>query len=102
MGLLKPENNVMTEIWLMEIGVTPLARQNLNTDGDGIHDILITGPSISNANQLDADHDEIGMFVISQTCGNHNLEGSESCDDGNLMPGDGLFGYLYSWVVRYR
>ncbi len=58
-------------------------------DGDGIPDALDNCPDIENPEQDDVDADRVGDACDLQVCGNGTQEGSEGCDDGNLLNGDG-------------
>ncbi|HEV7731346.1 MAG TPA: hypothetical protein VGR62_04250 [Candidatus Binatia bacterium] len=58
-------------------------------DGDGVSDALDKCPHQPNTEQADADDDGVGDACDVQECGNGAIDGSESCDDGNLASGDG-------------
>lgn len=61
----------------------------LDRDGDGIADILDNCLYIANSGQVDGDGDGIGDACDGALCGNGILEIGETCDDNNLVDGDG-------------
>ena len=56
--------------------------ENCNdADRDSICDKIDNCP-VANFDQLDSDEDGIGNACDAETCGNENIEGNETCDDG--------------------
>jgi cysteine-rich repeat protein len=60
-----------------------------DSDGDLIPDPLDNCPRNANADQADADGDDVGNPCDLETCGNSLIEVTEECDDGNTSAGDG-------------
>jgi cysteine-rich repeat protein len=58
-------------------------------DGDGLGDACDNCPAVANADQADANNNEVGNACEPPGCGNGLLEMNETCDDGNVLPGDG-------------
>ncbi len=59
-----------------------------DTDGDAVHDLVDNCPTIANFDQADADQDGTGD-LCEYICGDGVTEGSEECDDDNVVPDDG-------------
>jgi cysteine-rich repeat protein len=60
-----------------------------DTDNDGVCDTNDNCILIANADQADLDSDGIGNACDAPVCGNSVIEGTEQCDDGNTVNGDG-------------
>ena len=60
-----------------------------DADGDGVNDDVDNCPNDPNTNQLDTDGDGTGDVCDTPECGNGYVEGTEECDDGNNIDGDG-------------
>ena len=63
-----------------------------DTDQDGIHNACDNCPAVPNVDQIDTDGDGKGDACDPPdvpVCGNKKIEGLETCDDGNLVNGDG-------------
>ncbi len=60
-----------------------------DTDSDGFGDACDTCPKTANPDQKDSNEDGIGDVCETPYCGNGVIDGSEACDDGNGLPGDG-------------
>jgi cysteine-rich repeat protein len=60
-----------------------------DVDADSIPDPLDDCPRVANADQADADGDGVGDACDVETCGNAVVEATETCDDGNVLGGDG-------------
>jgi cysteine-rich repeat protein len=58
-------------------------------DGDGVGDASDGCASTYNPSQFDIDGDGLQDACDPPECGNSVLEVGESCDDGNMTPGDG-------------
>jgi cysteine-rich repeat protein len=65
---------------------------DLDTDTDGALDCSDNCLTKYNPAQGDVDGDGLGDLCDFQDCGNELIEGSETCDDGNLESGDGCSG----------
>jgi len=64
-------------------------------DHDGVPDSIDNCPTVANPTQVDTDKNGVGDVCDGAvaTCGNGTIDGTEACDDGNLMPGDGCSGF---------
>jgi cysteine-rich repeat protein len=60
-----------------------------DTDQDGVFDLKDNCPNIANQDQSDMDEDGVGDACDPPDCGNNVPEGTEICDDGNDVKGDG-------------
>lgn len=60
-----------------------------DSDNDGLGDACDNCPQKSNKEQKDGNADGIGDLCEKVYCGNGVKDGSEACDDGNAIPGDG-------------
>ena len=60
-----------------------------DTDADGVLDCVDNCPNDPNPSQSDSDGDGLGDVCDAPACGNEVVDGSEACDDGNLINGDG-------------
>ncbi len=60
-----------------------------DVDADGVVDCEDNCVGDYNPAQVDSDQDGLGDGCDVQDCANDQIEGSETCDDGNLLSGDG-------------
>jgi cysteine-rich repeat protein len=60
-----------------------------DSDGDGVGDACDDCKDVANADQADGNSNGVGDACEPPGCGNGVLEPVETCDDGNLLPGDG-------------
>jgi cysteine-rich repeat protein len=58
-------------------------------DGDHVPDLADNCPDDPNEDQADSDGDGFGDVCDPPSCGNKTVEGTEECDDGNKVAGDG-------------
>ncbi|MCO4760729.1 MAG: lamin tail domain-containing protein [Myxococcales bacterium] len=60
-----------------------------DSDKDGLGDACDNCPNKANKDQKDGNADGIGDLCEKVYCGNGVKDGTEACDDGNAIPGDG-------------